>query len=317
VKRILHEASFVIVSFLRVLTLRRPDVFVIVSPPLLLGIAAWLASLLKGAPFVFHVQDLQPDAAIGLGMLPKGLLTRALYWMESFVYSKAARVSGISHGMLEMFRIKGIPERKLIYFPNGVKLPPKLPKRGGFRDRYNIPENTFLAIYSGNLGVKQGLDVLVNAATLLEASSAAEEGGGRAAMPTKDSSIKIVIAGEGARRAHLAASIARLKIENVLLLPLLSEPDYQEMLADADCTVITQQTGTGSFFFPSKLLAALAAGKPVVSVADETSELAKALAMGRFGVNVTPNDPAALAATIRSLAQAAERARDSIQTPTT
>jgi colanic acid biosynthesis glycosyl transferase WcaI len=86
------------------------------------------------------------------------------------------------------------------------------------------------------------------------------------------------------------------------------------MLADADCNVITQQAGSGSFFFPSKLLAALAAGKPVVSVADETSELAKAVASGRFGVNIAPNDPAALAATIRSLAQAAERVRGSVQT---
>jgi len=314
VKRILHEASFVIASFLRVLTLRRPDIFVVVSPPLLLGITAWVMSLLKRVPFVFHVQDLQPDAAIGLGMLREGWLTRMLYRMESFVYAKAARVSGISHGMLEMFRKKGIPESKLIYFPNGVKLPPNLPKRGAFRGKNNIPENAFLAIYSGNLGVKQGLDVLVNAAVLLEKPLAGDTGGNRADVSAKDSSIRIVIAGEGARRADLAASIARLKLENVLLLPLLPEHDYREMLADADCNVITQQAGSGSFFFPSKLLAALAAGKPVVSVADETSELAKAVASGRFGVNIAPNDPAALAATIRSLAQAAERVRGSVQT---
>jgi colanic acid biosynthesis glycosyl transferase WcaI len=314
VKRILHEASFVIASFLRVLTLRRPDIFVVVSPPLLLGITAWVMSLLKRVPFVFHVQDLQPDAAIGLGMLREGWLTRMLYRMESFVYAKAARVSGISHGMLEMFRKKGIPESKLIYFPNGVKLPPNLPKRGAFRGKHNIPENAFLAVYSGNLGVKQGLDVLVNAAVLLEKPLAGDTGGNRADVSAKDSSIRIVIAGEGARRADLAASIARLKLENVLLLPLLPEHDYREMLADADCNVITQQAGSGSFFFPSKLLAALAAGKPVVSVADETSELAKAVASGRFGVNIAPNDPAALAATIRSLAQAAERVRGSVKT---
>ena len=77
-----------------------------------------------------------------------------------------------------------------------------------------------------------------------------------------------------------------------------------EMLTDADCTVITQQHGVGSYFFPSKLLASLAAAKPVITVADESSELAKALAAGRFGINVPPNDPESLARAIRTMAQA-------------
>ena len=71
-KRIVHEASFIAVSLLRVLSLPRPDVFVVVSPPLLLGLAAWIAGIVKNSPFVFHVQDLQPDAAVGLGMLLPG-----------------------------------------------------------------------------------------------------------------------------------------------------------------------------------------------------------------------------------------------------
>ena len=62
-KRIVHEATFILTSTLRALLLRRPDVYVVVSPPLLLGVAAWMVSTVKGAPFVFHVQDLQPDAA--------------------------------------------------------------------------------------------------------------------------------------------------------------------------------------------------------------------------------------------------------------
>jgi colanic acid biosynthesis glycosyl transferase WcaI len=83
-KRIVHEAAFVLTSTMRVLSLKRPDVYLIVSPPLLLGTAAWFVGKLKGAPFVFHVQDLQPDAAVGLGMLKAGLFTRVLYWLEAF-----------------------------------------------------------------------------------------------------------------------------------------------------------------------------------------------------------------------------------------
>src|ERR1041385_3261731 len=68
-KRIIHEATFIAISTVRVLSLKRADVYVIVSPPLLLGMAAWFVTRIKHAPFVFHVQDLQPDAAVGLGML--------------------------------------------------------------------------------------------------------------------------------------------------------------------------------------------------------------------------------------------------------
>ena len=294
-RRILHEASFVTMSLLRVLTLRKPAIFVVVSPPLLLGMAAWIASWVKRAPFVFHVQDLQPDAAVGLGMLQEGPLTRVLYWMESFAYSRAARVSGISGGMIEMFKKKGVPERKLICFPNGIKLPADLPPRGAFRERHGISAQTFLVVYSGNFGVKQGLDILIEAAQLLQTGDTDEP----VSRP-----IVIVLAGDGSRRNALAESIHRAALRNVLLLPLQPDAAYREMLADADCTVITQQQGTGAFFFPSKLLASLAAAKPVLTVADESSELAKAVREGQFGINVLPNEPGLLAEAIRSLASA-------------
>lgn len=299
-RRMLHEASFVVVSLLRVLLLPSPDLFVVVSPPLPLGFAAWIASVIKGAPFIFHVQDLQPDAAVGLGMVKRGLLTRILYWLESFAYARAARVSGISQGMLNKFREKGVPESKLVYFPNGVELPIELPAPGAFRRRHDIPANAMLAMYSGNLGVKQGLEVLVEAARLLqewEDAPPADLGFAGCARP-----VKIVIAGDGARRVHLSELIQKYGLENVLLLPLQQEEAYREMLADADCSVITQQEGTGSFFFPSKLLTSLAVGKPVVTVADESSELAQATRSGRFGINVLPNQPEALARAIYSLA---------------
>src|SRR3954470_2422052 len=157
-KRILHEGSFVFTSTLRALFLERPDVFVVVSPPLLLGGAAWLVGKLKRAPSVFHVQDMQPDAAVGLGMLKQSSFTRALYALEAFAYRHAARVSGITRGMLRTFRSKGVPDSKLVYFPNAIELvnDDPAPLRGQFRKRYGFPYQDFLCVYAGNLGVKQG-----------------------------------------------------------------------------------------------------------------------------------------------------------------
>lgn len=268
-KRIIHEATFILTSLPRVLRCRVPDVIVAVSPPLLLGPAAWLAARVLGTRVVFHVQDLQPDAAVGLGMLKPGLFTRALYAVEAFSYRGAWRVSGISAGMLAAFTAKGVPAGKQLYFPNGTRLAEPV-NRGAFRGRHGFSEGDFLAIYSGNIGVKQGLGVLVEAGRRL--------GGGR---------IQIILCGDGAQREVIAAQAAGLA--NVRVLPLLPEVEYREMLADADVAIITQAAGSGRAFFPSKLLPTLAASRPVLSVADAESELARAVDESGCGVNVLPD----------------------------
>ncbi len=286
-KRIIHEGTFVTLSTLRLLALPKPDVLVVVSPPLLLGAAAWLVTRFKRAPFLFHVQDLQPDAAAGLGMLKPGMLIRLLYWLEKFAYAKAARVSGIMPGMLEAYRRKGVPAEKIFEFPNGVNLPEPsaIPARGLFRTRLGIAADDFVVLYSGNIGVKQGLDVLVEAAAAI-----------------RDRRIRIVICGEGAQKEALAQRVTSLGLENVRLISLQPEAAYHEMLVDADLCVITQQKGSGKYFFPSKLLTTLAYSKPVLTVADAGSELAQAVASGKFGINVPSGSAASLANAISSAA---------------
>src|SRR2546421_764847 len=241
-KRIFHEGSFVFTSTLRALFLRHPDVFVVVSPPLLLGVAAWLVGKLKRAPFVFHVQDMQPDAAVGLGMLKANWFTRALYGLEAFAYRHAARVSGITRGMLNAFRNKAVPDRKLVYFPNAIDLKEGegAPPRGEFRKRHGFASEEFLAVYAGNLGVKQGLDVLLEAAALLQ-----------------DQRIHFLVCGDGAQRDTLAARAREMKLPNLSMLPLQAGADYRALLLDADICFITQQAGVGNSFFPSKLLGLL------------------------------------------------------------
>jgi len=294
-KRIFHEASFVFTSTLRALSLPRADVYVLVSPPLLLGVAGWLVGSIKSAPFVFHVQDMQPDAAVGLGMLKAGWFTRSLYALESFAYRHAARVSGITQGMLESFRGKGVPEAKLVYFPNAIALPEDdpPPKRGEFRQRHGIAQDEFLAVYAGNLGVKQGLDVLLETAPLV-----------------RDPQIRILICGDGAQRDSLERQVRELRLPNMTMLPLQAGRDYRALLVDADVCFITQQAGSGNSFFPSKLLGLLAESKPVVTVAAPECELALSLAEGKFGVNIPPGRAQELAALLDALARDSPRLRE-------
>ncbi len=287
-KRIVHEGSFVFTSTLRALFLRSPDVFVVVSPPLPLGVAAWFVSKLKRAPFVFHVQDMQPDAAVGLGMLKQNWFTRALYGLEAFAYRHAARVSGITRGMLATFRSKGVAESKLIYFPNAIDLKSAgpAPERGEFRKRHGFSADEFLAVYAGNLGVKQGLDVLLETALLL-----------------RERRIRFLLCGDGAQREALAARAREMKLPNFSMLPLQAGRDYRALLIDADVCFITQQAGAGNSFFPSKLLGLLADSKPVVTVAAPECELARSLEEGNFGANVPPGQPRELASVLDALAK--------------
>lgn len=286
-RRMLHEFTFVATSFLRLLTLPAPDAYVVVSPPLLLGAAAWLISLWKRAPFVFHVQDLQPDAAASMGMLRGGPLLRLLYGLEALAYRQAPRVTGITPGMVAAFEKKGVPPVKTLLFPNGITLPASevMVASGRFRKRLGLSSEKLLAVYAGNLGVKHGVEVLLEAAGLVQ-----------------DEPIHLVICGDGARRTVLEQLVARRRLRNVTLLPLQPEPAYHEMLADMDVYLVTQQPGSGSLFFPSKLLTGLAFAKPALIVADAESELTRAGREGGFAVVIDPSRVDQLAGALRSLA---------------
>ena len=137
-----------------------------------------------------------------------------------------------------------------------------------------MPNDKFLAVYAGNLGVKQGLDVLLEAARLV-----------------RDDRIHILICGDGAQREMLAEQIRTQRLPNVSMLPLQQGANYVSLLEDADLCFITQQSGSGNSFFPSKLLGLLAQSKPVITVADPESELAEAVAEGGFGLNIPPGRP--------------------------
>ncbi len=192
--------------------------------------------------------------------------------------------------MLAALARKGVPENRRIAFPNwlrGRRGDAAAP--GAFRAVHGIAPTAWLGVYSGNLGMKQGADVLLQAAELVARLAVSNPAAAR---------ITLVIAGAGAGRESLARRIGELGLPNVRLLPLLPDAEYDSMLRDADFALVTQAAGTGKFFFPSKLLSVLDAGLPVITVADDDSELALAVAEGGFGLNVEPGRPDLLAAAL-------------------
>jgi len=302
--RIAHELSFVLSSLWRIWRLPRADLYFVVSPPLGLGPAAWLMARLKRSRFLFHVQDLQPDSAATLGMLRAGLLLRLLYTVEAFTYRTASGVSAVSAGMVDALRAKGVERGKVHFLPNWTRssAPAGAEEASSFRARQGISPWTFLAVYSGNLGRKQGLEVLIEAAAQL------------ASAPRGGRPILILIAGDGAGRETLAQMLAERPHVRVQLLPLQSSEDHAAMMAAADVTLITQQTGTGRICLPSKLLSSLSAGRPVIAAADAESDLVRAVEQGGFGAHVPAGDAPALARLLHAAAsqpeQVAEWARN-------
>ena len=121
--------------------------------------------------------------------------------------------------------------------------------------------------------------------------------------------VRIVICGDGAERPNLETAVAKRQLKNVSMLPLLSGREYHELLVDTDISLITQQSGSGNAFFPSKLLVTLAYSSPVLTVADEESALAKAVRTGGFGVNVAPGNPQDLAQALSDIVPQPARLR--------
>ena len=99
-RRIVHEATFILTTLTRSLLCRRPDLLLIVSPPIGLGVAAWfLGRVWWRVPVVLDIEDLQPDTALNLGMMKQGLLIRLLYGLERFAYRQASLISTLTDAM--------------------------------------------------------------------------------------------------------------------------------------------------------------------------------------------------------------------------
>lgn len=286
IKRLLAPFTFALtsapVAIGRVL-FGRPDAVYCVEPTLLAAPAVLLAAKLVGARTVLHVQDLEVDAAFTVGHLAEhGLLRRAAEAFERMCLKAFDHVVTISDQMAARLSDKGVAEDRLSIVRNWVDLNHIRPveRSKTYRAEIGVAEDAFVALYSGNLGRKQGLDLVIEAARALES----------------DPRIVFVIAGEGPEKAGLEAAAADLG--NVRFLPLQPWERLGEFLGLCDIHLLPQQANTGDLVLPSKVGGMLASGRPIVAAADEGSELEHFL--HDAAVIVPPGDVAAFAAAIRA-----------------
>ena len=287
IDRLLLELSFVVTSFVHALRGKRPDVIFITAPPLPVSVPAALLGWIHRTPIILNLQDILPDAAVHVGLLKNPKLIRIFELLEQFAYRTATHISVIAEDFVEHLLNKGVPAPKMVQIPNWVDvhfIRPLPQENNAFRAEHQLMKK-FVALYSGNIALTQGLETVIEAASRL------------CHIPD----IAIVIVGEEKALQRLRQYCDVCGADNVTLLPLQPREKLPEMLAAADVGLVIQKHNVISFNLPSKIQLLLASGRALVASVPEKGSAAKVVEHSGGGIIVPPEDPDALAAAIEHL----------------
>jgi putative colanic acid biosynthesis glycosyltransferase WcaI len=284
--RLLHYGTYSASAFYGGLFAGEPDIIVSYSPPLPLGLSAWLLSRLWRVPWVLEVEDLYPDAAVAAGVLHNQGVISFFSAMERFLYRHATHVSVISESFRRNLDRKGVPPEKITVIPVWADpdIVRPLPRENDFRRRHDL-SGKLVAMYAGNLGLTSCLEDVLTAAKLLK----------------NEADIRFVLVGEGVKKCELEAMAHDAELTNVLFLPYQPREIFPEMLAAADVGLVTLNSSSASSSLPSKIFNVMASARPIVAVAPLDSEIAHLVEDVHCGMVVPPEQPARLAEVLAGL----------------
>jgi len=289
-KRILHLASFALSALPHALRAalggrgRRPELVIAVAPALLSVFTAWLAARIAGARLWIHVQDFEVEAALATGLMDDARLpARLARRVEGTFLRLGDTVSTISPQMCAKLVAKGVALQRVIEMRNwsDARFAPDPSGAETVRAEWGLTGKV-VALYSGNIARKQGIEILVEAARLLQHRQ----------------DIAFVICGEGPNRAELEKLAAGLG--NVQLHDLQPAERMGAMLTMADLHLLPQIAVAADLVLPSKLTNMLASGRPVVATTEPGTGLYAEV--DGCGTVTQPGDAAALAAAVAELA---------------
>jgi colanic acid biosynthesis glycosyl transferase WcaI len=292
-KRLLHLFSFALSCFPVLLRQMfwKPDLVLCVAPALFSAPFAWFTARLSGAKAWLHIQDFELDAATKLGLLSSGnFLTRWAANVEGWLLVRFDQVSTISNRMIQGLKSKGVHSNRAYLFPNWVdknQIFPLPDSRKTLRRIFDLPEDKVIVLYSGNMGRKQGLEILVDVACETQ---------------TKDE-IFYLFCGEGTARKDLESRARGLP--NIKFISLQPAEKLNQLLNTADIHILPQRADAADLVMPSKLLGMMASGKPVIATANPETEIGAVV--GQNGVLIPPGDQPALCQAILGLAESSQK----------
>lgn len=269
------------------LRLDRPDVLVAQTDPPIIGLAAWLAAKRFRAPLVMAFKDLFPEVTALLPDFHSDTINAGLQAVNKFLVRRAAMNVALGETMKRrLVQDKGAPVERTTIIADWADTTAIAPgdKRNAFSVAQGL-DQTFVVMHSGNLGLSQSLETLVEAAALLKD------------VPD----LVLVFQGEGVKKSDLEAQAASLGLRNVRFLPFQPKATLSDSFASADLFVVSLQQGLAGYIVPSKLYGILAAGRPYVAAVEDTCEVASITRTNACGLIAVPGDARSLADRILEL----------------
>lgn len=286
--RLRHYVLFHVLSLiLGALLIGRQDVVIAPSPPLSIGVVAWILARLKSAKFVYNIQELYPALAVQMGIMsPESSMYRLMVRLEHFIYQRADKITVICDYFHQQVLKIGLPDHKVLLIPNFVDIDfiRPLPKANALAHEHKLL-NKFVIQYAGNIGMTQSFDTILEVACRLQ----------------DEAEIHFLIVGDGARRHYVEQQLQAGSFPNITLLPYQPRSHVPHVYASADLCLVPLMTGTAQTTVPSKIYTIMASGRPVLTAVDQDSELVTIVQTAKCGLAVPPDDADALEAGIRQI----------------
>jgi colanic acid biosynthesis glycosyl transferase WcaI len=289
IRRLFHHASFLLSAALPALLAAvrwRPDIVFAIAPSLLSAPIGALAAKITGAASWLHIQDLEIDAAFELGMLQdKHQMRNVMHRLESSILRSFDRVSTISSQMTQRLSQRGNSFDRMREIRNWVDTEIIVPgsNQTRLRAELGLKSTDVVALYSGAMANKQGLELVIEAA---------------ANTRTRNRSLQFVLCGNGPAKAELMRMAEGA--ENVRFVDLQPADRLSELLCTADIHLLPQKAQVSDLVLPSKLAGMLASGRPIIAMADPDTRLAQETEPA--GLVVPPGDAKVFADAIIALA---------------
>lgn len=280
-KRMLLDFSFLASAtgkLLQLLLGKKFDVVLVVAPSFQFGLLGVLYKMLRKATFVYHIQDMQIEAARDLGMIKSAKAISLLLKIERYILSKADVVSSISEGMVQ--KIQGKANKNVFLFPNWTDLQQFFPitDRAALKASFGFAPTDKIVLYSGAIGEKQGLEAILYAAQDFR----------------QQPDMKFVICGSGPYKKTLQQLADTLKLSNVIFFPLQAASRFNDFLNVADVHLVIQKANASDLVMPSKLTTILAIGGLALITANENSGLHSLVRKHDMGLLIPAENQAAL-----------------------
>lgn len=276
-------------QFNRALSAKDIDVIYLASTPPIQGVLGAVLSKIKRVPFVYNLQDIFPDSLVGTGLSHEGsLLWKIGRWIENYTYRHANRIIVISEDFKKNIMAKGVPEEKIVVIYNWVdqNAVVDIPReKNKLFDVYGLDRDKFYLCYSGNIGLTQNMDMLLEVMGELKGE-----------YPE----INLILVGDGAYKQQVEAVVSRDGLTNVHLIPFQPYEDISYVFSLGDVGLVISKPGVGANSVPSKTWSIMSASRPVLASFDE-NELKDIISDNKCGIFTKAGDKNAFKDSIISL----------------